>query len=259
MDVKEVKVQLNPVDQKALMAPAKTRRRRRVAGGADSEPAPLDTTPLPPAPVVTKEVPVATPEPVVQPPVAAMPTTGGALTPAPLPVAAPAPVPAAPTPPPVITFQAKKSGGGGGSGGSAGAVKPPAGGAHRTAHPTPTARMLPTKRRMGGAPAATIKKPRLHVPTPNVTSVPAEPGSHSGGAAQTRKRKFKERRISISMKPMAATRKARKLLKDRVDTLPIASVRKFLLRKGVLKPKSSPPEAMMRSMLKDYLLLHTAD
>jgi hypothetical protein len=44
--------------------------------------------------------------------------------------------------------------------------------------------------------------------------------------------------------------------------MPIANVKKLLLRKGVLKPKEDgkmPPDDMMRSMLKDYLLLHTAE
>jgi hypothetical protein len=112
-------------------------------------------------------------------------------------------------------------------------------------------RILPTKRKSGGAPAmATRKKEKL------VISTPAKHAQTGGAAAKTRK--FRERKISITVR--TGNRAAAKRIKEKVDALPIAQVRRALLRKGVLKPGSSKtPEPMMRSMLKDYMLLHNAD
>ena len=112
-------------------------------------------------------------------------------------------------------------------------------------------RILPTKRKSGGAPAmATRKKEKL------VISTPAKHAQTGGAAAKTRK--FRERKISITVR--TGNRAAAKRIKEKVDALPIAQVRRALLRKGVLKPGSSKtPEPMMRAMLKDYMLLHNAD
>jgi len=112
-------------------------------------------------------------------------------------------------------------------------------------------RILPTKRKSGGAPAmVTRKKERL------VISTPAKHAQNGGATAKTRK--FRERKISITVR--SGNRAAAKRIKEKVDALPIAQVRRALLRKGVLKPGSSKtPEPMMRAMLKDYMLLHNAD
>jgi hypothetical protein len=97
---------------------------------------------------------------------------------------------------------------------------------------------------------ATRKKEKL------VISTPAKHAHQTGGAAKTRK--FRERKISITVR--TGNRAAAKRIKEKVDALPIAQVRRALLRKGVLKPGSSKtPEPMMRAMLKDYMLLHNAD
>jgi hypothetical protein len=112
-------------------------------------------------------------------------------------------------------------------------------------------RILTTKRKSGGAPAiATRKKEKL------VISTPFKNTPQNGGVSKTRK--FRERKISITVR--SGNRAAAKRIKEKVDALPIAQVRRALLRKGVLKPGSSKtPEPMMRAMLKDYMLLHNAD
>jgi len=124
---------------------------------------------------------------------------------------------------------------------------------HTTPATTPGApRILPTKRKSGGAPAivTTRKKERLVIST---SPVKTPQNTHS-----TKTRKFRERRISITVRPSG--RAAAKRIKEKVDVLPIGQVRRALLRKGVLKPgNSKTPEPMLRAMLKDYLLLHNAD
>jgi len=111
-------------------------------------------------------------------------------------------------------------------------------------------RILPTKRKSGGAPAmATRKKEKLVISTPL---------KHAQNVGSAKTRKFRERKISITVR--TGNRAAAKRIKEKVDALPIAQVRRALLRKGVLKPGSSKtPEPMMRAMLKDYMLLHNAD
>jgi hypothetical protein len=97
---------------------------------------------------------------------------------------------------------------------------------------------------------ATRKKERLVISTPLKQVAPQ--------AHPTKTRKFRERRISITMRP--GSRTAARRIKEKVNALPIAQVRRALLRKGVLKPGSSKtPEPMMRAMLLDYMLLHNAD
>lgn len=71
-----------------------------------------------------------------------------------------------------------------------------------------------------------------------------------------KKRRFTERRVSISVKHVASTRKQRRSVNDRVRGMSIDQIRKTLLEKGILKVKSNPPESMMRSMMRDYLSLH---
>jgi len=71
-----------------------------------------------------------------------------------------------------------------------------------------------------------------------------------------KKRRFTERKISITMKSLATTRKESKDIKDKVYSMPIAQVKKLLLRKGLLKPNLKTPEAILRSILLDYMTLH---
>jgi len=119
----------------------------------------------------------------------------------------------------------------------------------RNAPPPVGAKILPKKRAAGS-----FKKPKLVVSSP----APGTKIQKDGGA---KTRRFSERSISIEMKPVSATRRHRKDLGKKIASMPEAAIRKFLLRKGVLKNKASTalPEPMLRSMLKDYLLLHTVE
>lgn len=121
-----------------------------------------------------------------------------------------------------------------------------------------TPKILPTKRKNGGSPAmiATRKKEKLIISStpPNGGRVNSAPVP----ASLSRTRKFKERRISITVKPGA--RAAAKRIRDKIAVMPISGVRRTLLRRGVLKPAGKPlPEGMMRSMLQDYMMLHNSD
>jgi len=112
-------------------------------------------------------------------------------------------------------------------------------------------KILPTKRKSGGAPAivATRKKEKLIIHTPK---------SQVQHSAAKQTRKFKERRINITVR--SGNRAATRRIKEKVEALPISQVRRMLLRKGVLKPGNiKTPEPMLRSMLRDYMLLHNAD
>lgn len=123
---------------------------------------------------------------------------------------------------------------------------------------TAAPKIVPHKKRVSAAPPAqTLKKPRLVVTPP-----PNSDNGAGGGAVVVppKKRRFTERKISISVKPAEQTRKMRRTLKRNINSMPIAAVRRYLMRKGVLKPKATmPPEDMLRSMLKDYMLLHVAE
>lgn len=266
-DQKEVSLTLSsPSEAKALSRGTTRRRRSRkevaedgmlgMTGGGNvlvERTVPTETLPqaLPSAPV-----PVPAPAPVV-------PTFAPA--PAPVPAAPIIPVvatPAAPSVPiapmasttavggGVVRIQAKRVG-------PTGSLNPPPSQAPVAApHASAAPKILHHKKRPQLAPAAaqTFKKPRFLV-TP-------KPDSNSGapGGELKKTRKFSERKISITVKPAAQTRRMRRTLKHRIHTMPIGAVHKYLLRKGVLKPKATaPPEDMMRSMMRDYLLLHAAE
>ncbi len=270
-NVKEVKVALNPLDEKALSRTSTRRRRtsRKAAAGDEqvggSEPAPVSApAPAPaPAPVIQKDTPPAPPAPQTSAPVQP-------ATPAPQPTsqtsAPPQPQPAKPLVggAPKVKIAAKKGG--------------------QTLKAAPSAaKLLPKKRISSAAPAATLKKPRIPIRSPqnsptlkkggailNVPTVPSVPQEAPkpalstttavGGASQTKKRRFTERKIRIDLKQVASTRKQRSFVKSKIATMPIATVKKMLIRKGLLKPKgTTPPETMMRNMLKDFYLLHAAE
>lgn len=91
---------------------------------------------------------------------------------------------------------------------------------------------------------------------PFATTVKKEKFIVKAPSGQTEKRKFKERKISITMKSLATTRKESKAVKDKVYSMPIAQVKKLLLRKGLLKPNMKTPEVILRSILLDYMTLH---
>ena len=254
-DVKEFKVTLMPQDEKQLI-PRTTTRKRRAKGGAlapadvkaaDAEStATQPATGIPPAPTATI------------PPVPSIDTRGHSWLPTAdatntVPNVEKQVTPAyGPTAADVgLTVGPPMTGGGSVYSGK-GTIK--LSGKKNSLHTVATTpgapRILPTKRKSSGVPAMTTrKKERLVISTPV---------SKSGVLHSTKTRKFRERRISITMRP--SSRVAARRIREKVDALPIAQVRRMLLRKGVLKPGSSKtPEPMMRSMLKDYMLLHNAD
>ena len=223
-DIKELTVQLQPLDAKVLIPGAKTRRRnKKMEGGSH-----LDKTSDAMPPTSSAPVPVVAPLP--------EPVSSSSSM-------APADVPLPVTPAATVTTTATT------------ATAPTVGGGtvkikeKRNAPPAVGAKFLPKKRAL-----STVKKPKLVVCSPAHTTKP-----NVDGGSKTRR--FSERSISIEMKPVSATRKHRKDLGKKIGSMTPAAIRKFLLRRGVLKPKTSMslPEPMLRSMLKDYLLLHTAE
>lgn len=261
-DIKEVTVAMSEADMKAFSRG--TTRRRRVKRSAEESPVMMDPLVGGSSVAVVKgaaEI-VSLPAPIA-PPAAIIPVAAPvSVVAAPVSVVAPQPTMAsvggaivAPT----VKIQAKKS-------------------SMPLLLQTPSVvgggpKILPTKKRISAAPAAhTLKKPRLVVAThvapmpsggtvtpPIATETPKQ-GVVSG--IPKKKRRFTERKISIEVKSASATRKHHRKLKHKIESMSIGSVKKFLLSKGVLKPKADgkmPPEDMMRSMLKDYLLLHAAE
>ena len=130
----------------------------------------------------------------------------------------------------------------------------------------------------------TVKhKPKLIIPPrPKIKSSPKSPGGTRGDSAsvksaesskhshkpiirkkeklQHKKKRFTERKISIEMAPFSTTRKHRVNLKKKLETMPIAFVKAMLVEKGALKTdKTNLPDIMLRSMLHDYLSLHTVE
>lgn len=250
---KEVQLVLNnPSEEKALSRGTTRRRRGRksdadvAAGGAIAvdrvqEPIPANESnsgqaapapaPVPAAPII----PIA-PDPMAGPavPSAALSATtvvGGAA-------------------PAAVKIQAKRT-----PEASAAAMPAP-----KVPHSAP--KIIPTKKRISAAPAAasTLKKPKFVVGAGLGTASAPEVAAPSVFATTRKQRKFSERKINLTVKPAVQTRRMRKTLKRNINAMPIAAVQKFLIRKGVLKPKATaPPEDMMRSMMRDYMLLHAAE
>ena len=285
-EVKSVQLNMSDADLKAFSRGTTRRRRTKrseanaaeeatavpYGGGASSNGGPmpyqveksgvdiasLPSPVAPPAVTIPVQLPAQT-QAMYQAPTPVLSTTavvGGGCNPKPISASSNAPT---------VTIQAKKN---------AAATPAPipnvAGGAKSAA------KIVPTKKRISAAPAAqTLKKPRLVVPLAAALANPATTSPKNGtesakvgvsAPAQqqkpSKKRRFTERKISIEVKSAKATRKHRRNLKHKIESMPIANVKKLLFRKGVLKPKEDgklPPEDMMRSMLKDYLLLHTAE
>jgi len=257
--VKTVNVQVESGStEHALLTGAKKTRKRRTAvksqtGGAEQAAAPVaETATTGPTVAVVKDAGATT-----------APPTPAALSPPSAPVSALGPPKPAPTPAPAAVKIAPKTGS---------ATQAPL---------TPVPRILPKKRISGAPPAETLKaKPKFVVPAappvpknnagldlkgaPN-SSTPEQSGGAVGTAVAVRsrtRRAFKERRISLTVQPAKKSRKYRRTLRARVAEMPLQQVRRLLLRKGVLKPKTgtaAPPEEMMRSMLVDYMMLHHAD
>ena len=289
-EIKQVTVELSHPDE---LNPRRRRRTRKFkddvdsqAGGAASVGAVGDTsdgTSSGPHVTVQKEIPTTT--------VSSNPTVAPVHSTSPVQNVAPVqPVPsmaamtmvggAAPSPqaaPGAVQIREKKNAGA--SGAAPGKLNAP--NAHVS--PAPAPKIVPHKKRLTSAPVAqTLKKPKFVVgggaapaatsekPTPppapkNATisggvgggGVDLKPAKGGGG---TVRRRFTERRIKIEVKPTVKTRKSRKVLKERIASMPIQAVRRLLIKKGILKPKATvPPEPMMRSMLHDYYLLKQSE
>jgi hypothetical protein len=243
MDTKVLNVILSEADEKAMSRTTTRRRRNRKVGGGE-EVLQVDkeksiTSPLP--------VPAPAPVPIPTPALAPVPVPVPAPAPVPAPVPALAPAPAlVPTPVPVSSPALTAPG-------FTGGVVKLAAKKHSAspALPSPTLpKLVMNKKRTTLPIASTLKKPKLIVGAKPViqTIAVVEP---------KKKRRFTERKISITMKPFATTRKEKKDMKDKVDAMPIAHVKKILLRKGLLKPNHKTPEEILRSMLHDYMTLHS--
>ena len=132
-------------------------------------------------------------------------------------------------------------------------------------------KIIPTKKQTPVTTPQTRKKPKIVIPTKTkqepvrsleTVSTPdssalkgkkhnlQEGPVHSGGKT----RKFRERRISISVEPST---KSKKTLKSKVSDMPINRVRRTLISKGLISDSNKQiPDKMMRSMLVDYISLH---
>jgi hypothetical protein len=237
---KVVKVELTPADIIAEGGSRPRRKRTRKSGGA------LEGAPVPPVAEKAMEPPV-NPTQVIAPPEPA-----GVASPI-VEKAMPMNFETAMPPPPPTLEQAP----------SGGAVKIQTRKRHQ-GHVGSTgikgAVILPVKRHK----LPSKDKPKLVIPikggqaeTPThqkivgaETPKPQLPQPLKGG-----KRRFTERRLSISVKALKSTRKAGKSIRKRVAAMSKEEIRKVLLEKKILKPSSNPPESMLRSMMKDYLAL----
>lgn len=253
-DVKMVNVSLTPIDEKMLLGGSKSRRRTRrgtksreeedvMMGGGEEALNPPQT-------------PAAVQQPIQ---IAKMDQE---------PISPLAPVP--PTIPPQVVPALSTTTTVGGAGTVN--IKPKVNATETVvAAAAPAVKILPTKKRITNVPSAnaTLKKPKLIVP---VSAAPENGAARrsggdstqsGGGAGHLKKtRKFKQRTVSITVKPSKASRKFRRTIKRRVHTMPISAVKRLLIKKGIIKPKSDtalPPEDIMRSMLADYMMLHNSE
>lgn len=236
--IKEVRVELTAADEK-MLAP-RSRKRTRKSGGSTEAPVPPQESnpaeaPVPPTQVQLPPEPAGIASPIVE---KAMPMPMNFET-------------ALPPAPPTLAP-------------SGGAVKIQTRKRHAPVHvgnlgTRKGAIILPIKRHKQPA----KDKPKLVIPFKGgkadtgaesvspltIKPIGAETPSIGG------KRRFTERRLSISLKNLKHTRKAGKSIRKRVAAMSVEQIRKTLLEKRILKPSSNPPESMLRSMMKDYLAL----
>jgi len=265
--VKEFKVSLTEADEKAFNPGTRTRKRRvgvnaktTKGGAADTDGAALaEGVPIPDLPAVAPSIATTSQSwiPGANSVSSAMPNMSALTTPHVGPTAADISLNAGP---PMkggaVRLAAKKSAGG--------AVY------STNSHTNPSAtvkngiqvgsgaRILTTKKR-SAPPPTTRKKPKLIISPGTAPKHLAKSGpTENVSIDKNRTRKFRERRISITVRPTA--RSAAKKIREKIATMSIAQIKRTLIRKGILKPSGkTPPDQMMRSMLRDYLLLHTAD
>ncbi len=90
------------------------------------------------------------------------------------------------------------------------------------------------------------------------TGIPKGPaGPQTGGTMKRKTRRFKERKMSITVKRADITRKQKKSIRRKVKQMDIQEIRKILLAKGMISAKSNSPDKMLRAMMKEYLLLQS--
>lgn len=91
-----------------------------------------------------------------------------------------------------------------------------------------------------------LKQPRVKLQPKSGHTVPS-----TNGLDTTRK----ARRIHLSVGNLAHRFTRAKRLRDDTEKKPMASIRDYLVGKGVIQPKSKAPEKMLRSMYSDFMLL----
>ena len=145
-------------------------------------------------------------------------------------------------------------------------------------------KILPHKKKSQVVPPpTTLKKAKLIItplmkfdPSPkspgykkkDSNSVKSDSGSKSGHKPIIRKKeklhhkkkRYTERKISIEMLPYSTTRKHRSNLKTKLASMSISTIKNMLVENGVMKSiKTSLPDAMLRSMLHDFMLLRAVE
>lgn len=118
----------------------------------------------------------------------------------------------------------------------------------------PTPAMTSTTEKMPTAPAnQTLPVAEAQTTTPITTTPITTPTTKQSGGATRHRRRFTERRLSISVKQDKSTRKQRKSIKRQIAKMTSEEIRKILIEKKVIKPKANPPDDMLRSMMRDLL------
>ena len=130
-------------------------------------------------------------------------------------------------------------------------------------NPTKTPRILYTKKQPRAVAAVAKSKPAVVIPvaaaTVAGTTVAAAnaPPKKSFFGSKARTRKFKERKVSISLKRRPSNRKAI----AQVATMPLTDVRAKLMAAGLLSKtsnaKKTQPPAVLRGMLTEWMQLHS--
>ena len=124
-------------------------------------------------------------------------------------------------------------------------------------------KIILTKKRPSDAPALLQKKTKFVIPTIQSRTKPGVPvvsESKPQGLTKATRKKYEERKISIQVRPTEQTKKFRKTIDHRIAAMPISVIKKALVKGGMIKQKKTyPPDAMLRSMMKDYLSLHMID
>ncbi len=286
-EVKEVTVKLTEADAKALTGkkPRRTRSSRRVGGGAETGAQDIGGAVSPSEAAVAESSARITK--VEGPPtgvearlsgsssLSSAPLVGGGTTSEPV---SPLATGLSITPPATVMPKLSPTTAVGGGSVTIGGKK--SGGAAKTStvNTVPTvggaAKIVPTKRRPTAAPPAqTLKKPKFRVEgggespvggTPSTRVPGAEKfggGSQSASGSFKQTRRFKERKIRLTVKSSRASRKVRKGVKARVRAMSLADIRAFLLKKNIIKASAADklPEEMLRNMIRDYLLLHSVE